>query len=198
VFDKKDPLPDPSESVKVPDHMRLPFKGKLAPPTSILDPDQRRAAFGGTRRRSRLSGFLKGLVAGPLLVVALDLGGEQVVRHLPDTVRFDPPIPLRALVFVAMAAGVLLVALLVSLVLGLQAAGWVLGKGRPGLLGALARGVGRLLSAAAALGLTLGALGGTAWFMIPREDWGRTRAYLEQKGQEGLRKARDLVQPPAK
>jgi hypothetical protein len=97
-----------------------------------------------------------------------------------------------------MASGVLIAALAVALVLGLQAVGWVLGKGNGGFFRAIARGLGRLVSATAARGLTLGTLAGTAWFMIPRKDWGQVRSYLEEQGQKGLRKAQDLVQPPPK
>ena len=194
MFGKKDPLPDPAESVKVPDHLRMPFfKGKTAPPTTILSPETRRAQMAPPRRRSRLAGFFKGLLAGALLIVALDLGGEFIVRYLPDSVRFNPPIPLRALVFISMTAGVLCSALLIFLVLGLQAMGWMLGRGQGGLFGALARGMGRLISATVALGLTLGVFAGTGWFMIPRSDWGRVQTYLQQEGQKGLEKTRSLL-----
>jgi hypothetical protein len=196
MFGRKEPLPDPEGAVKIPDHMRLPFKGKMAPPTTVLSPEARRAQVAAVGTRRRRKSFLSGLVAGPLLIVAMDLGGESLVRWLPDSVRFDPPIPLRALVFVAMTAGVLIAALIVFTALGLQAMGWMLGRGKGGLFGALARGVSRTVSAALALGLTLGCFAGTAWFMIPRSDWGRVRAYLEEKGRQGVERARELVAPP--
>jgi hypothetical protein len=196
VFHRKDPLPDPAEAVQVPEHMRLRFQGKMAAPTTVLSPEERRAAMeaAGARKPSRFKRFLGGLLFGALLIVAMDLGGEQLLRFLPDRVRFDPPIPLRALVFVGMSAGVLIAALLTFLVLGLQAAGWVL-RGKGSLFGAVARGVGRLVSATTALGLTLGAFAGTGWFMIPREDWGRTRDYLERKARDGSRELLQKIAP---
>lgn len=141
MFGKKDALPDPEESVKVPDHLRMPFfKGKTAPPTTILSPEQRHIQMEPPRTGS----FLKGLLAGPLLLIGLDLAGAFLVRYLPESIRLSPPIPLRVLLFVPLALAALL-----------------------GIL-ALSLGKQRRISAPALLGLALGALAGCAWFLIPR------------------------------
>lgn len=161
----------------------------------------RRPGDAGRGRRRR--GFWLGLLAGALAVVALDYGGEWALRALQPTLQFRPPpgMSLRSVVFIGMVTGIALTGVLILLTLGWSGASYVLGPRRTGPLRALLRGARRLAGAAWALGLTLGVVGGTAWFLIPRPERGPTADYLRTRGEEGLRKGRGWIQdalpPPA-
>ena len=140
---------------------------------------ERRAALQTGQKRKRLRGFLYGLLAGQILILLLDVGGKALLSLLKDRVRFNGPVGLEALVFIGMAAGILITALLLFVVLGLQGVGWAFGKKKTGFFTALGRGAKRAFQATWALGLTLGVIGGTAWFMIPGAEWRPTIDYLD-------------------
>jgi hypothetical protein len=141
-----------------------------------------------TRRRR---GFLIGLFVGQLLILAMDFGGDALVWLLRDKYPFRAPVPLRSLVFVGMTAGIVITALLILFVLGLQGAGWMFGAKKVGFWTAVGRGVKRTFKAAWALGLTLGVVGGTAWLLIPRDQWKPTADWVGGHAEKAYTGARD-------
>jgi len=196
------PPPDAWTSWQTPAEHRLPLEGKMRSPTSVPSAEERAAALNRARRGRRRRGFLLGLLAGQLLIIAMDFGGEALIRLLHHKVRFQPPpgMSVRSLVFLGMSAGIVITALIIFLVLGMSGAGYVLGSRKAGLFTAVGRGIRRVFKAAWALGLTLGVVGGTAWFLIPRPQWKPTAQYMQNQGEKGYRGARDwvetLLKPP--
>ncbi len=171
--------------------------GQAAGPT----PAERMAGIQEQERGRRRRGFLIGLLVGQLLVIALDYGGEALIRAIQHKYPFRAPVPLRALVFTGMTAGVVLTGILICLVLGMQGVGYVFGKKQVGFFPALWRGIKRIWKAAWAVGLTLGVVGGTSWLLIPQPEWKPTAVYLRDKGVEGYQAGkgwvRSVVKPPA-
>jgi hypothetical protein len=166
-----------------------------APPPEAPKPSakERRAALQQGHQKKKLRGFLYGLRAGPILIIALDLGGAALLHVFRDSVRVNAPVPLQALVFFGMAAGILITALMIFFVLGLQGVGWAFGKKKVGFFTAVGRGMGRVFKAAWALGLTLGVIGGTAWFMIPGREWKTTTDYMLEQGDRAVEKVREAL-----
>ena len=159
------------------------------------------------QKARRRRGFLWGLLAGQIVILILIFGGRAALHFLRDRVTFNPPIPLEALVFIGMAAGILFTALLIFFVLGLQGAGYVLGKKKAGFFTSVGRGIRRCFHAAWALGLTLGVIGGTAWLLIPSGEREPTLDYMKDQGDKAIRKTkewaeetlrREPVDPPEK
>ncbi len=187
---------DPWNSWRTPAEHRPPLRGKMAPPTSVPSAEDRAAALRKAQRARRRRGFLLGLLAGQIVVIAMDFGGEALIRLLHEKVRFQPPpgMSVRSLVFIGMIAGIALTGLLILLILGISGAGYVLGEKKVGIFTAAARGAGRLFKAAWAVGLTLGVIGGTAWFMIPRPQWKPTADYIRERGMNGYDGAKDWVE----
>lgn len=192
--------PDPGTAPTVPTEYRLPLAGKTSPPTVLPSAQDRMAALNARQKAKRRRGFIIGLLAGQLLILAMDLGGKALMKALRNRVKFDAPIPLEAIVFIGMTAGIIFTGLLIFFVLGCQGMGYVFGTKKVGFFTAVGRGIKRSFKAAWAVGLTLGVVGGTAWFMIPREQWKPTAKYLEEKGRKGVQGARDwvekIVKPP--
>lgn len=193
--------PDPGTAPTVPVEYRLPLEGRTSPPTALPSAQERMAALVGVQKAKRRRGFIIGLLVGQLLIVALDFGGKQLIHLLRHKFRFSAPIPLEAVVFIGMTAGIVLTALLIFFILGLQGMGYVFGsKKKVGLFTAVARGMKRSFKAAWALGLTLSVVGGTAWFMIPRDQWKPTARYLRDQGEKGYQGAKgwveSVVKPP--
>ena len=155
--------------------------------------DQRRAAIQQGQKAKRKRGFLYGLLAGQILIILLDLGGGALLHVFRDRVRVNAPIPLEALVFLGMSAGIVITALMIFFVLGMQGLGWTFGQKKVGFLTAVGRGMKRVFQAAWALGLTLGVIGGTAWFMIPGREWKTTADYMNAQKDRALHKARGWV-----
>lgn len=164
-----------------------------APAPAKPSPEQRRAAIAEGQKGKRRRGFLIGLLAGQILIIALDLGGRALLHVFRDRVRVNAPVALEALVFIGMAAGIVITALMILFVLGLQGVGWAVGKKKTGFFTAVGRGLKRVGQAAWALGLTLGVVGGTAWFMIPRAEWKPTADYVEGQADRALHKAKGWV-----
>ena len=154
---------------------------------------ERRAAIQEGQKRKRSRGFLYGLLVGQLLVLTVDLGGNAILHLFRDRIRVNAPVPLEALVFIGMASGIVITALMILFVLGLQAMGWTFGKKKVGFFTAVGRGFQRVFKAAWALGITLGVIGGTAWFMIPGKDWKPTQDYLLEQGDRAVDKGRGFV-----
>jgi hypothetical protein len=163
------------------------------PPAPKLTAEQRRAAIQEGQKRKRSRGFLYGLLAGQVLILAIDLGGSALLHVFRDRVRVNAPVPLQALVFFGMSAGIVITALMIFFVLGLQGMGWAFGKKKIGFFTAVGRGVKRVFKAAWALGLTLGVIGGTAWFMIPGGDWKPTTDYLIEQGERAADRVREAL-----
>lgn len=164
-----------------------------APAAAKPTADERRAAIHEGQKRKRKRGFLYGLLAGQVLIILLDLGGRALLHLLRDRVRINAPVALEALVFIGMAAGIVITALMILFVLGLQGVGWAFGKKKTGFFTAVGRGLKRVFQAAWALGLTLGVIGGTAWFMIPGNEWKPTVEYLDAQKDKAVHKAKGWI-----
>lgn len=164
-------------------------KPEAAPPAKPSAAERRQAIQQGqTSKRKR--GFLYGLLAGQILIILLDLGGRAVLHFFRDRIRVNAPIPIEALVFLGMAGGIVITAVMILFVLGLQGVGWTFGKKKVGFFTAVGRGVKRMFQAAWALGLTLGVIGGTAWFMIPGREWKPTAEYIGEQKDRAVHKAK--------
>ena len=144
------------------------------------------------RKRSR-KGFLAGLVVGQLAVVGLSYGGSGFQALFVDHLNLQSPMPIRSMVFCSMTAGIGLTGILILLVLALQGIGWFFTKKTIGFGVALWRGMKRVCHAGWSLFLTLMVIGGTAWLVIPPEEWQSTAKYLEAKGLEGYEVVRPWI-----
>ncbi|HEX7897533.1 MAG TPA: hypothetical protein VF950_07215 [Planctomycetota bacterium] len=170
-----------------------PEPGKPEPEAPRKSAAERRQAIQAGQTSKRKRGFLYGLLAGQILIIVIDLGGGALLHVFRDRVRVNAPIPLEALVFLGMSAGIVITALMILFVLGLQGLGWTFGKKKVGFFTAVGRGVRRMFQAAWALGLTLGVIGGTAWFMIPGREWKTTADYLNERKDRAVEKAKGWV-----
>ena len=155
--------------------------------------EERRAAIQAGQKSKRKRGFLYGLLAGQIVIILIDLGGGALLHVFRDKIRVNAPVTLEALVFLGMSAGIVITALMIFFVLGMQGLGWTFGKKKVGFLTAVGRGVKRMFQAAWALGLTLGVIGGTAWFMIPGKEWKPTVDYIDGQKDRALHRARGWV-----
>ena len=144
------------------------------------------------KKRSR-RGFLTGLIVGQLAVVGLSYGGAGLQALLQDKIGLQTPMPIRSMVFCAMTAGIGLTGCIILLVLALQGIGWFFTKKTIGFGLALWRGVKRTCRAAWSLGLTLVVISGTAWLLIPEEEWQKSAEYLADKGDEGYGAVRTWI-----
>ena len=141
-----------------------------------------------TKKERRRKGFLWGLLVGQIIILIVIFGSRTALFFLKDRVQFNPPIPLEALVFIGMVSGIVITALLIFFVLGLLGAGYLIGgkKGqkKAGFFTSVGRGIKRCFSAAGAIGVTLGVIGGTAWLLIPTDEREHTIDYLKIKGED--------------
>lgn len=153
----------------------------------------RRGEIRKTQKGRSRRGFLYGLLFGQLLILALVFGGRALLHYLRGRVEIQGPLSLEAMVFLAMFAGIVFTALLIFLVLGLQGAGYVLGKKKVGPFRAIGRGAARCFKAAWAVGLTVGVIGGTAWFLVPTSERTPTIDYVEDQGKKAIEKTRTLL-----
>jgi hypothetical protein len=193
-------LPPPQGAVPVPDQFRLPFHGKMVSPTAAPSAAERSRALSVLQKRRRRRGFLLGLLAGQLLILALDLGGTWFLRTHPQ-VKLQAPVGVPAVVFLGMAIGAALMIAALALIfaaLGLKA---LFGRRETGLLTAIFRGIGRLFLTTTTLGVTMSVILGTAWFLIPGSEWKSTADFAETQGRKAAEatKARlkTLVTPAA-
>jgi hypothetical protein len=155
---------------------------------------ERRAAIETGQKTKRRKGFIMGLFVGQLLIVGIDLGFHFLIPIIEKRYQFHSPIPIQSLVFIGMTAGIFMTGLLIFFILGLQGAGYVLGKKKVGFFTAVGRGMKRVFKAAWALGLTLGVIGGTAWFMIPGPSWKPTQNYLVEQKDKAVDKAKTFAE----
>ncbi|HVR83947.1 MAG TPA: hypothetical protein VMU54_06510 [Planctomycetota bacterium] len=185
-------LPDPRGALPIPDHFRLPFHGKMVTPTAVPSATERRRNLSLLETRKRRRGFLTGLLAGQLLIMAMDYGGAWFLRSHPQ-VKLQAPVGVQAVVFLGMAigGGVMISALsLIFTALGLRA---LFGKRRVGLGTATGRGIVRVLQTTFVLGLSMTVILGTAWFMIPGDEWTKTGAFAKEQGLKVLAAARSRL-----
>lgn len=173
-----------------------------APEAPKPSAEERRAAIEAGQKTKRRKGFILGLFVGQLIIVGIDLGFSLLLPIIEKKYRFNSPLPIQSLVFIGMTAGIVMTALLIFFVLGFQSASYVFGKKQVGIFTAVGRGMKRVFKAAWALGLTLGVIGGTAWFMIPGVWWRPTADYLDQHRKDAVekikQKAEDLLKPAPK
>jgi hypothetical protein len=170
-----------------------------APEAPKPSAEERRAAIQTGQKTKRRKGFIIGLLTGQLIIIGLDVAAHFVIPLVEKKYRFQAPLPIQSLVFIGMTSGIVITALLIFFLLGLQGAGYVFGKKKVGFFTAVGRGMTRVFKAAWALGLTLSVIGGTAWFMIPGAFWRPTVEYLDQHRKDAVekvkRKAEDLLKP---
>lgn len=182
-------LPDPGDALPIPDQYRLPFHGKMVTPTSAPSAAERTRNLELFRRQRRRRGFLVGLLAGQLAILALDYGGAWLLRTHPQ-VKLQAPVGVPAIVFLGMAIGAAAMLALLALifaVLGLRA---LFGRRRTSLATAIGRGIGRVFLTTTTLGLTMAVILGTAWFMIPGAEWTATRDFARAQGRKAADAAR--------
>lgn len=152
-----------------------------------MEPKPRPAAA-----RKRRGGWLLGVLVGGLLVAALDFGGEAALARWSH-VRLRGPLSLRAWVAVGMIGGIGLGAVLLFFLWGFHSARETLG-GKVGFFRALGRGIKHFFQTAWAVGLTLGVVGGTAWFLVPPPERGPAVDYVRDEGQKAVDKAKRMAE----
>jgi len=193
-------LPRPQGGLPIPDQFRLPFQGKTASPTAAPSATERRRHLAINQKRRRRRGFLLGLLAGQILILALDFGGTWFLRTHPQ-VKLQAPVGVPAVVFLGMAIGAALMVAALALIfaaLGLRA---FFGRRETSLVTAIARGIGRVFLTTTTLGLTMSVILGTAWFLIPGSEWRTTADFAEAQGKKAAEATKStikaLVQPAA-
>jgi hypothetical protein len=160
--------------------MRLPFHGKMVTPTSVPSATERAYHMRLIQKRKRRRGFLTGLLCGQVLILVMDFGGSWFLKTHPH-VHLRAPVCVEAVVFLGMALGsaVMLVALAaIFAVLGLRA---LFGRREGGLAAATGRGIRRVVATALVLGTSMAVILGTAWVLIPREEWKPTAEFARSK-----------------
>ncbi|HLY11451.1 MAG TPA: hypothetical protein VKW04_19260 [Planctomycetota bacterium] len=179
----KTELPDPKGALPIPDQFRLPFHGKMATPTAVPSATERRFNLSILQKRRRRRGFLIGLLSGQLLILAMDFGGTWFLHTHPH-VKLQAPIGVAAVVYLGMAIGgaVMIAALaLIFSGLGLRA---LFGRRTVGLATAIGRGVQRVVQTTVVLGVSMAVILGTAWFMIPGDEWMKTGEFAKTQGRK--------------
>jgi hypothetical protein len=174
-------LPDHKKAIPIPEQFRLPFMGKMSSPTSVPSAAQRQLNLERLKQKRRRRGFLTGLLVGQLLIIALDLGGEFLLRTHPQ-VKLQTSLPVSAIVFLGMAAGAAVMILAVALIYSGMALRGLFGK--KSAVVAAGRGIWRVILTLLTLSVTMGVILGTAWFMIPREKWNDTLVFARDRGVE--------------
>ena len=177
-----------------PPEERLPFHGKTASPTAAPSAAARMENLQQKQKGKRRKSFLVGLLVGQLLILALDYGGKLALYLLRDKLKPTGDLTLEARVFLGMTAGIVFTGLLIFFVLGLQGAGWLFGRKKVGFFTAVGRGIKRTFKAAWAVGLTLGIIGGTAWFLVPVA----TQDFLKKKGKDYVGEGQQWIQDQIK
>lgn len=189
---RKAQLPDPKGALPIPDHFRLPFHGKMVTPTSVPSATQRRYNLYQLRRRRQRRGFLLGLLFAQILIIALDLGGDLYLRTHPQ-VRLKEPISVAGIVFLGMAIGAAILCVGVALLscgMGLRG---LLRRRSTGSAPPAGRALKRALLTPLILGVTMGVILGTAWFMIPGAEWTRTIEFARRKGIAALEASKSML-----
>jgi hypothetical protein len=176
-------LPDHKKAIPIPEQFRLPFMGKMSSPTSVPSAAQRQHNLDRIKKKRRRRGFLLGLLVGQILIIALDLGGDLFLRTHPH-VKLQANIPVSSVVFLGMAAGAAVMIAAVALIYGVMALRGLFGK--KSAVVAVGRGIWRVILTVLALGVTMGVILGTAWFMIPGARWKDTTNFAKDRGVQAL------------
>ncbi len=184
------PLPDATDAPRIPEEERYPFHGKMVSPTSVPSPSARIENLRQKERAGRRKKFLVALLAGQIFVLLLDLGGEALLYVLRNKIQYRGTFPLRSMVFIGMTSTIALMGLLLFIFLGYKGTNYVFGEKKVGLFKALWIGIRRVWNEAWALGLILGVIGGTAWFLIPAAG----RHDLQDKGVDYLNRGKSWVE----
>lgn len=145
-------------------------------------PAERQRAMQLAQKRRRRRGFLLGLLAGQILIIALDLGGTYLLKTHPN-VKLQAPFGVPSIVFLGMAAGAAAMLLGVALIYSVMALRGFFGK-RP--VAAAGSGIVRVFLTALTMSVTIGVIIGTAWFMIPHGERAPTVRYAQEQGQKAV------------
>ncbi|HXX93744.1 MAG TPA: hypothetical protein VEN81_08925 [Planctomycetota bacterium] len=183
------PLPDASNEPRVPQEERYPFHGKMVSPTAVPSASARAENLRERAKAGRRRKFLIALLVGQVFVLLLDLGGEAVLHLLRKKLEYRAAFPLRTMVFIGMTGTIAAMGILLFAYLGYRAAGYVLGDRKIGFLRAVGIGLRRVVAEVWALGLILGVIGGTAWFLIPAAG----RLDLQEKSLQTLHQGKAWV-----
>lgn len=136
-----------------------PTKGARSASQRLLDLHQ-------LQQKKRRRGYLLGLLAGQVLIIALDLGGSLFLKTHPQ-LKIQAPIGVPSIVFLGMAIGAALMMVAISSILVVQ---------RKGILQTLI-----------SMTVTIVVIIGTAWFMIPQPEWTPTIRFAQEKGLQAVR-----------
>lgn len=150
--------------------------------------DSPRSRLAQLQKRRRRRGFLLGLLAGQLLILALDLGGSLLLRIHPH-VKLQAPFGVSSIVFLGMAAGAAVI-VGIALIHGAMALRALFGKRAAAAAGS---GIRRMFQTVLAMSVTIAVIVGTAWFMIPHEERAPTVRFAWEEGRKA--KARFMVPP---
>ena len=181
-------LPDHKNAFAVPERFRLPFHGKMVTPTAAPSAMERAYKLAQGQKQRRRRGFLLGLLVGQLLILGLDLGGEIFLRTHPNY-KLQAPIRVASIVFLGMAAGSAVMIVAVALIYAVQGARSLFG----GKSGGVFAGIRRMILTALALGVSMGVILGTAWFMIPAAEWKPTVDFAREKGVRAVEASKSKV-----
>ena len=174
-------LPDTRGALPIPDQFRLPFHGHMISPTSVPSATERRTNLAQLQRRKRRKGFLIGLLAGQLLIIAMDLGGVWFLRTHPN-VKLQAPVGVAAVVFLGMAIGAALMIAALALIFAVAGLRALFVRRNVALGKKIGRGIRSVYQTASALGLSMAVIVGTAWFMIPGAEWKATGDFAKEQG----------------
>jgi hypothetical protein len=174
-------LPNPKGALAIPDHFRLPFHGKMATPTAVPSAAERLYNLSLIQKRKRRRGFLTGLLAGQVLIAAMDFGGSWFLRTHPH-VKLQAPVGVPAIVFLGMALGSAIMVAALVVIFAVQGLRALFGRRSGGLGAALGRGLQRVFQTAIVLGVSMAVILGTAWFLIPGEEWKPTADFAKERG----------------
>jgi hypothetical protein len=186
----KHELPDHKHAIPIPEQFRLPFMGKMQTPTAVPSAAQRQLNLERIKKDRRRRGFLTGLLVGQILIIAMDVGGDLFFRTHPN-VKLQATIPVSAIVFLGMAAGAAVMILAVALIYGAMALRGLFGK--KSAVVAAGRGIWRVILTLLTLGVTMGVILGTAWFMIPTARWKDTVEFARERGVQALDASKSTV-----
>ena len=178
----KPALPEPKNEYTMPEKRRMPLHGKVEPPSvQGKSARERLALMEENKKKKKRKGFLFGLWAGQLMILALSLGGERVLAFFPN---HDVELPFRLVVFAGIAASLLLVGMLIDLLLFFQALGCLFSPKGKKFGRALWNGIRRVARASFAWGATVLVFCGTSAATIPMEQWKPSVERMKVEGEK--------------